>query len=41
MCDCAGENIALYLYVTNMKLCEGLVSGGQMGQPIYASIFFA
>ena len=35
LCDCAGENIALYLYVTNMKLCEGLVSGGQMGQPIF------
>ena len=34
-CECAGENIALYLYVTHMKLCEGLVSG--LGQP---SIFF-
>ena len=25
-CECAGENIALYLYVTHMKLFEGLVS---------------
>ena len=30
-CECAGENIALYLYVTHMKLCGGLVSG--LGQP--------
>ena len=35
-CECAGEKIALYLYVTLMKLCEGLVSG--LWQP---SIFFA
>ena len=25
-CECAGEKIALYLYVTHMKLFEGLVS---------------
>ena len=29
--ECAGEKIALYLYATHMKLCEGLVSG--LGQP--------
>ena len=32
-CLCAGENSALYLYGTNMKLCEGLVSG--LGQLVY------
>ena len=30
-CLRAGETSALYLYGTNMKLCEGLVSG--LGQP--------
>ena len=30
-CLCAGETSALYLYGTNMKLWEGLVSG--LGQP--------
>ena len=37
LCDCAGENIALYLYVTNMKLCEGLVSGlgARWGSPFF------
>ena len=33
--ECAGEKIALYLYVTHMKPYGGLVSG--LGQP---SIFF-
>ena len=30
-CLCAGETSALYLYGTNMKLCEGSVGG--LGQP--------